>query len=206
MRRTKRRDPSGNIKGYLATQPADALIELLLEVAERDDRFFDSLLLKAQTPSGAGGGGNVVKSFRRVIDNATQVHGFVHWREVGTFAAHIDQVADSLAELLKPDSAATVIELAEYAIERVEGALEQVDDSNGEIGDIVCRLGELHYKACTMSRPEPAALAQRLFRLETTLPFSLCSFDADTYRNVLGKPGLQKYQRSSRIQVGRLRG
>jgi hypothetical protein len=102
MRRTKRRDPWGDIKGYLATQPADALIELLLEVAERDDQFFDSLLLKAQTPSGAGGGGNVVKAVRSVIDNATQVHGFVHWREVGTFAGHIDQVADSLAELLKP--------------------------------------------------------------------------------------------------------
>lgn len=80
-------------------------------------------------------------------------------------------MADSLAELLKPDTAATLVELAEYAIERVENSLEQVDDSNGEIGGIVYRLGELHLKACTMGKPEPTDLAERLFRFETTLPF-----------------------------------
>jgi tetratricopeptide (TPR) repeat protein len=194
MSKTKQRDPWRDIKDYLARQPAENLIELLLDVAQREDRLFNSLLLKAQTPSGAGGGGNVVKAFRGVIDNATHVYAFIDWREVGTFAGNIDELADSLAQLLKPATAATLVELAEYAIERIEGAMEQVDDSNGEIGDIVCRLGELHHRACTMSRPEPAALAERLFRLETTLPFSLCSFDAHTYRNVLGKPGLQQYR------------
>ncbi len=103
-------------------------------------------------------------------------------------------MVDSLAELLKPDTAATLAELAEYAIERVENSLEQVDDSNGEVGDSVYRLGELHLKACTMARPEPAGLAERLFRLETTLPFGLCGFDANTYRNALGTAGLHRYR------------
>lgn len=189
--RKKRRDPWRDIKEYLTTQAQDILVDLLLDVAQRDDRLYQSLLLKAER---SGGGGNVVKAFRRAIDDATCIDGFVDWREVDSFAGNIDQVADSLAELLKPDSAAMLVELAEYAIERVENSLEQIDDSDGEVSGIVCRLGELHLKACTIARPEPAGLAERLFRFETTLPFGLCSFDAATYRTALGKEGLRRYR------------
>lgn len=189
--KAKRRDPWRDIKDHLATQSPETLIELLLDVAQRDDRLYQSLLLKAEC---TGGGGNVAKAFRRAIDGATRIHGFVDWRKVGTFAGNIDQVVESLAELLKPDTAASLVELAEYAIERVENALEQIDDSNGMVSGTVYGLGELHRKACAMARPEPTGLAERLFRLETTLPFNVCSFDAATYRDVLGKEGLRRYR------------
>lgn len=93
------------------------------------------------------------------------------------FVATLDQLADSLAELLKPDTTATLIELAEYAIEQTEASLEQVDDSDGELGDVVVRLGEFHLQACLMARPNPVALAERLFELTFTLAFGLWSFD-----------------------------
>ena len=198
----KRRDPWRDIKDYLTTQPPEVLIDLLLDVAQRDDRLYQSLLLKAER---IGGGRNVAEAFRRAIDGATRIHGFVDWREVGTFASNIEQVADSLAELLKPDTAAMLVELAEYAIERVENSLEQVDDSNGEIGGIAYRLGELHVKACTMARPESAGLAERLFRFETTLPFGLCSFDATTYRTALGKEGLRRYRELAEAEWRKLK-
>jgi tetratricopeptide (TPR) repeat protein len=189
--KTKRRDPWQDIKHYLTSQPTEPLIELLLDVAQRDDRLYQSLLLKAEKTVG---GGNVAKAFRRAIDDVTEVRRFIDWRDVGTFAGNIEQVAESLAELLKPDSAALLVDLAEYAIERIEGALEQVDDSNGEVGGIVHRLGEMHLKACAMAKPDAVALAERLFRFETTLPFGLCSFDAGTYRETLGKKGLHRYR------------
>lgn len=198
----KRRDPWRDIKEYLTTQPSEALVELLLNVAQRDDRLYQSLLLKTERSSG---GGNVVKAYQRAIDSATRIHGFVDWREVSTFASNIEQVADSLVELLKPDTAAMLVELAEYAIERVEHALEQVDDSNGEIGSIVYRLGELHLKACAMAQPEPAGLAERLFRLETTLPFGLCSSDATTYHDALGKEGLRRYRELAEAEWRKLK-
>ncbi len=198
----KRRDPWRDIKEYLTTQPPETLIELLLDVAQRDDRLYQSLLLKAER---TGGGGNVAKAFRQAIDGATRIHGFVDWREVGSFAGNINQVADSLAELLKPDTAAMLVELAEHAIERVENSLEQVDDSNGEIGDIVYRLGELHLKACSMAAPEPTGLAERLFRFETTLPFGLCSFDVATYRDALGKEGLRRYRELAEAEWRKLK-
>lgn len=189
--KAKRRDPWRDIKDHLATQSPETLIELLLDVAQRDDLLYQSLLLKAERTVG---GGNVVKAYQRAIDGATRIHGFVDWREVDTFAGNIDQVVESLAELLKPDTAASLVELTEYATERVENALEQIDDSNGEVSGTVYGLGELHQKACAMARPEPAGLAERLFRLETTLPFNVCSFDVATYRDVLGKEGLRRYR------------
>ncbi len=197
--RARHSDPWKDIQGFLNTQSKEEMIELLLDVAQRDDRLYQSLLLKSQT-SRKTGGGNAAKAFRRAIDEATRIHGSIDWREVHTYAGQIDRVADSLAELLKPGAAAKLVELAEYAIERVEGALEQVDDSNGEVGEIVCRLGELHHKACAMAKPDPVALAERLFRLETTLPFSLCRFDAATYRVALGGKGLQRYRELAEAQ------
>ena len=188
--KAKRRDPWKDIRHYLEAQPTESLIECLLDVAQRDDRLFQSLLLKAERTQG---GGNVEKAFRRAIDDAVQIRGFIDWREVGTYAGNIDQIADSLTELL-PDSAAMLVGLAEHAIEKVENALEQIDDSNGEVGGVVYRLGELHLKACAMAKPEPTALAERLFHFETTLPFGLCSFNAATYRAPLGKKGLQRYR------------
>ena len=199
----KRRDPWRDIKDYLSTQAPETLIELLLDVVQRDDRLYQSLLLKAERTGGAGG--NVAKAFQRAIDGATRIHDFVDWREVGTFAANLGQVADSLAELLKPDTAAMLVELAEYAIERVENSLEQIDDSDGEIGDIVYRLGELHLKACVIARPEPAGLAERLFRFETTLPFGLCSFDVVTYKSALGEAGLQRYRELAQAEWRKLK-
>ena len=205
----KRRDPWHDIKEYLTTQPPETLIELLLDVTQRDDRLYQSLLLKAECAGGGGNthgsAGNMVKAYQKAIDGATRIHGSVDWREVSTYAGNMDQVVDSLAELLKPDTAALLVELAEYAIERVENSLEQVDDSNGEIGSIVYRLGELHLKACLMAQPEPAGLAERLFRCETTLPFGLCSFDATTYRDALGLAGLRRYRELAEAEWRKLK-
>lgn len=196
----KKRDPWRDIREYLAAQPQDALVALLLDVAQRDDRLYQSLLLKAER-----GGGDVAAAFRRAIDGATRIYGFVDWREAGSFADNIEEVADSLAELLKPGTAAVLVELTEYAIARTEDALEQIDDSSGSVGEIVYRLGELHLKACAMARPEPAALAERLFRLEMGLSFGLCSFSAVTYRHVLGKPGLQRYRELAEAEWSKIK-
>jgi len=188
----QRRDPWRDIRDYLNAQTPEVLIELLLDTAKRDERLHQSLLLKAQRVS--GGGTDVVKAFRRAIDQATRIKGFIDWRQSRNFAANLNQVVESLAELLTPDSAAMLVGLAEYAIERVENALEQIDDSNGEVGGVVATLGDLHLNACELAKPEPKALAERLFHLETTSSFGICSFGAATYRDALGEDGLRRYR------------
>ncbi len=199
---SQRSDPWRAIAVYLDTQTPQTLIALLLEVAQRDDRLYQSLWLKAER---ASAGADVAPAFRQAIDSATRIDDFIEWEEASDFVANIDQVVDSLAELLKPETATTLIELAEYAIERVEDAMEHVDESGGDINDSAYRLGELHLQACLMARPDPAALAERLFELETTLPFGVSSFDALTYRDALGEPGLRRYREVAETQWRKLK-
>ena len=193
----KRRDPWQDIRDYLALQKPEMLIDLVLEAAQRDDRLYQSLALKAER---AGAGSNVQQIFRKAINKATRVHGFVDWREAGDFAGDLEQLVESLEELLTPDSAGMLVELLEYAIERVEDAMQNIDDSNGEVGGIVDALGELHIKACELARPEPEALAERLFRMEMTLPIGVCSFSATTYSHVLGEQGLRRYRELATVE------
>ncbi len=198
----QRRDPWRDIREYLNTQAPEVLVELLLDTAKRDERLHQSLLLKAQR---VAGGTDVVKAFRRAIDNATRIKGFIDWRESRSFAANLDQVVESLAELLTPDSVAMLVGLAEYAIERVEKSLEQIDDSNGEVGGIVATLGDLHLSACELAKPDPQALAERLFHLETTSPFGICSFNAVTYRDALGEEGLRRYRELAEVEWAKIK-
>ena len=186
-----RRDPWGDIQDYLRRQETDVLIALLLDVARRDDRLYRSLLLKAER---GAGGADLASIFRKTIEDATRTNGYVAWDEVGDLLNTLDDVVDSLAELLQPATSGMLIELLEYAIERVETMMEEVDDSDGGMGDIVARFGELHVEACRMSRPDPVSLAGRLFQLEMTLPFGICSFDPLAYREVLGEQGLHRYR------------
>lgn len=62
--------------------------------------------------------------------------------------------------------AQAVIELTEYALARLEKAIGNMDDSNGYMSDILPELQNLHHRACLDIRPEPCALARRLFEWE----------------------------------------
>ena len=200
--KAKRRDPWRDIRNHLIAQPQEILIDLLLEVAHRDDRLYRSLFLRAKR---AGDSDNLVKAYQIAIDDVTYIHDFVDWRAASTFAENIEQIVESLAELLTIDTAASLVELAEYAIERVENALEQIDDSDGEVSGTVEALGGLHLKACAMALPEPVELAERLFRLETTLPFNVCGFDVVTYRDVLGNEGLRRYRELAEAEWNKIK-
>jgi tetratricopeptide (TPR) repeat protein len=184
-------------KTYLAAQTNETLVDMLLEVAQRDDCLMQSLLVKSVPPGKRDG---LVSELRQVIDEVTYVDGFVDWRSMGSFSEPLNLAVETLAQLLTPERAGALVELAQYAIEQTEGALENVDDSSGQVGDILCNLGELHLKACKLARPDAVALAETLFRLETSLPFGVCSFSALTYKDVLGPKGLQRYRALAQAQ------
>lgn len=188
---TKKHDPWLDVRTYLSSRRLESLVDLLLDVAQRDDRLYQSLLLRAKR---TGGAGNIMTAFRRAIESATDIDEYVDWRAAASFASNLDQVIESLAELLKPDTAAMLVDLAEYAIERVGHALENIDDSDGDVGGTLQRLGELHLKACKLARPDPKELAERLFRCETSASFDSFYDSARIYRNVLGDAGLQRFR------------
>ena len=188
----KKTNPWKEITEFVGLQDAATLAEWLLETAKRDDVLYENLLLKARSMAGPA---STIKAFREAIDRAVDTGGYVDWREAATYAAGLENVADSLAGLLQQEKAAALVELAEYAITRVEAACEYVDDSNGgEMTDMLERLGELHYQACLATRPDPAELAERLFEYELSAGFDAFHDSLRRYAKVLGKKGAARYK------------
>ncbi len=188
---TQKRNPQALLCDYLHAQTPEILIELLFSAAEHNEHFYQRLLRKAEL---AAGKTDVQKTFRQLITKTTQVRGFIECDEVSDFAEDLAEMVETLEELLTPEQAAILVELSEYAIARVEKVGQQVDDSNGEIGCVIQTLCDLHLQACELAKPEPCALAARLFQFDTSPEFDIASFGIKPYQAVLGELGLQRYR------------
>ena len=176
---------------WLGEQEKAALIQMLLDQAATDAHLCERLLLQAA--KAAGGGANVA-AIRKALDRATRTGGFVEYRAAYGFSCGIDQVVDSIAELLEAGCAAEVIELTEHALGKVEQAILHMDDSDGNMGDILQRLQDLHLEACRKAKPDPVTLAERLFAWEMRAEFDTFYGAANTYAELLGERGLATYR------------
>lgn len=92
--------------------------------------------------------------------------GFIDYRSAHEYAQGIKDAINSVEELLKKGHSAEVIELTEHALAAVEDAMGSIDDSDGCMGGILERLQEIHHAACKKTKPDPEALARRLFEWE----------------------------------------
>lgn len=188
----KHRSPRADIRKYLATLEPPALIELVMEACKRDDRLYERLLLKA---SDRGDCHSAATAWKDALKRATAIRDFIGYREMPSFAVGISDVVDSLQDWISDGRAAAAIELSEFAAERVEDVICHCDDSNGELGDLLFRIAELHLAACKAAKPDPEALASRLFRYELTGEWDTFSNAAERYAKVLGKTGLAAYRK-----------
>lgn len=189
-----REDSLVRIGVFLDGLDAPALRELLLAEARMDGGLRERLLLReaAQDADPAA-----VGRMRAAIDRATETDGFVDYDDTYAFAGRLADVANGLADLADVNPAA-VVGLAEYAILQVEEALNDVDDSSGAVGDVLQGLLDLHFQACVEARPEPVALARRLFTAELETDYDSFSGAAERYAEVLGDAGLAEYRRLAR--------
>jgi hypothetical protein len=180
-----------DVRAYLKGQDKDALVDMLVEHAARDERLGQRLFLK--TAKNTAKGINLA-SYRRAIDEAVESDGFVRYRDAYSYTQGIDEVIDSIEELLKEGNPAAVIDLAEYALVAVESAMGSIDDSAGHMGSILERLQELHLKACKKAKPDPESLARRLFGWELRTDYDTFYGAAETYGGILGEKGLAVYR------------
>lgn len=180
-----------DVEAYLERQDKDTLVRMLMEQAMDDDRLRERLLMKTAR---MGPKGLDLATFRRAIDHAVSTGDFIEYGEVWDYAQGIEEVITSIEELLKEGYAAEVIELVEYALDAVEHAIESVDDSDGRMGDVLVHLQELHHTACKAAKPDPEALAKRLFELELRGGSDTFYNAMETYADVLGNKGLAVYR------------
>jgi uncharacterized Zn finger protein len=180
-----------DVRAHFLAQDKNTLVEMLVDRAMEDDRLRQRLLMKAAKRNSKQ---LDVTNYRQAIDEAVELDRFVDYRSAYQYARGIEEVIDSVEEVLKEGYATEVIELAEHALDAVEDAMGSVDDSNGEMGGILERLQDLHHRACRKAKPDPEALARRLFEWEMRTDYDTFYGAAEHYASIFGEKGLAVYR------------
>lgn len=180
-----------DVRAYLESLPPSELVELLIDRAHDDEALARKLLLRTARPAGAGAD---VPALRSVVEQAFAHAGFVPYREVCDYVSGINEAIDALDDRLEQGGGGDVVDLAEHALKLAEDALDQVDDSSGQLSDVIARIEELHLDACIKARPDPTALAERLFAWELDGPWDVFDQAVVRYAEALGDPGLARYR------------
>ena len=172
-----------DVQKYLEYQEKAFLVRIVMEQAMENERLRERLLLRASRM-----GGLHLAAFRRAVDDAVNFDSYLDspW----DLTKGIQNVIRAIAELLEEGFAAEVVELSEYALAKIEGIGDYAVD-----GTIYTILEDLHHEACKRAKPDPEALAKRLFEWELGGDH-YTFFDAvHTYADVLGDRGLAEYRR-----------
>jgi uncharacterized Zn finger protein len=112
-------------------------------------------------------------------------------------------MVDELRTLLDGDPDA-LIGLVEHAVALAEEAVNEIDHDDEEFPEVFDALGALHLAACTRARPDPVALAKRLFELEMTSEYVFYQASR-AYADVLGTEGMKAYRACVRKAWERVR-
>jgi hypothetical protein len=181
------------IRDHLKRKGVDALVEMIVELAEQDPALFRRLDIGA---AGAQGDEKAIESrLRKAIDGAIRTGGYVEYRAARDWAGGVGEALDAVADLASGGRAGLALKLAERAIERLEQAVGSVDDSDGHCGGLLERACEIHLDAARLVRPEPVLLARDLFAREMESEYDAFGGAADLYGDVLGEAGLAEYRR-----------
>lgn len=181
------------IRDHLKGKGVDALVAMIVDLAERDPALFRRLDMAAAAMNGDN---KILEArLRKAIDSATRTRGFVDYREAAGWAADVDAALDTFAELAAGGRAALALTLAERAIDRIERAIEDIDDSDGHCSALLDRARDIHLTAARATRPEPVPLARSLFAREMKSEFGTFEGAAVLYADVLGEAGLAEYRR-----------
>jgi uncharacterized Zn finger protein len=180
-----------DVRTYLQTLPQSKLVDVLIDHAHDDEALARKLLLRTATPTSAKAD---VASLRALIEQAFAFRSFVPYREVWGYVRGIEEATDVLEAQLEQGDGGDVVDLAEHALKAAERALDHIDDSDGQMGDAIARIEELHLDACNRARPDPTALAERLFAWELDGPWDVFDQAITRYAEVLGDAGFARYR------------
>ncbi|MCW5977039.1 MAG: SWIM zinc finger family protein [Bryobacteraceae bacterium] len=176
----------------LGTEDSATLARMVIDWAKEDDWLRERILLYAARRSGPEAG---AAEAARAFERAARVHDYVDYREAGAWADGVDGAIDHVEQLLEDGQPAAVIELCESALQQLANAIEFVDDSDGHFTGLRDRLEDIHLRACREARPDPVALAGRLFRWELRTDFEVFYKAVERYAKILGAQGLKEYRR-----------
>jgi tetratricopeptide (TPR) repeat protein len=185
-------DATTRIREHLKSRSVDALVDMILGLAEHDPALFRKLDLAAAALQGDEKA--IEARLRTAIDRATRIRGFIEYAEVPGWAEGVSDAINALDDLAAGGHAGLVLKLAEHAIARIESAVAAIDDSDGDGGALLERVRDLHMAACIAARPDPVKLARYLFEREVRHPYDTFYGSAGLYEEALGEAGLAEFR------------
>ena len=188
-----------DVRAWLLLQEKESLVDMLVEAAEYDSQLSGSLMMKAAAARGV----NMV-TCREVLEQAIGIDGFIDYQDMYEYWRGADLAINGIEELLKTGNAAAVVELSEYALRCLEGAMNNAMD-DGEMGMLQQRLEEMHLTACRKAKPDPEALAERLFDWELAGEWGTFWDAGNTHGRVLGKTGMRRYRELAEAEWGKVK-
>lgn len=183
-------DSIENIRRHLSSMGKSALVDLIMARMEVDDDLFNRLSLAARRDKA----GDFSSSFRIAVDHATKSDDFVDYHSMRAFSRELEDLVHQLLDEIS-SRPGECIGLAEYFLSGIERKLHSVDDSSGFMRPIIEHLEELHHAACVAAKPEPVALAQRLFERNLNSEWDIFFHAVRTHADVMGRDGLAEFRR-----------
>lgn len=181
------------IRAHLKAKPADQLVEMILDLAEEHPELFRKLDLASVVVDADDA--TLETRLRKAIDAATRIQTYIDYRAARDWSVGVEAALDAVADIAYGPRANVALRLAEHAIERIGKAFESIDDSDGHLGSLLGRAGDIHLAAAEAARPEPVALARSLFKREMEDDFGAFGDALVAYADLLGKSGLAEYRR-----------
>lgn len=191
----------GDLKRHLAGMKKEELEDLVMEQAERDAAVRSRLVGRVAR---AEPGGRGLASLRRAVDDAVAVLGAAEDEESGEAMESLEEIVRSTAGLLKAGRAADAFALAEYALEEMDGAAGMVDHHDYTLPGLMEEFAVLHLKACRKARPDPTALARRLFKWEMHGESGQLPSAFPAYVRLLGHDGLAAFRKLAEAEWARV--
>jgi uncharacterized Zn finger protein len=180
------------VRDHLRSLSAEALVEIVLEQAGKEPGLRRRLELAAAMTQGDDA--TIHAQLKKAIIAATRTDG-IEYRRVRGWVRGIWDLLDRIEDLLDGGRAQLGLDLLEHVLDRMGPALGEIDDSDGSGIALLGRAENLHLRVCAAVRPDPVALAQRLFRRELESITDAFSDSAGIYGDVLGRDGLAEYRR-----------
>lgn len=182
-----------SVRDYLKTLEIDALVDMIVDLAEYNPPLWRRLELAAV--AAADDDKALERRLRKAVAEAIRTGGYVDYREAPEWSAGVASVLDTLDVLASGARAGMVVELAQHAVSEIEDAIGEVDDSDGYCSMLLDQARDIHLSAFRAAGPEPVELARKLFALETDSEYGTFNGAAAIYSDVLGDAGLAEYRR-----------
>ena len=169
-------------------QDRDRVAELLVEWAQTDPELHAHLLLLA---GGRISPDTTFEAVRKTFRMALDPNRFP---DEDSWISAVSSGIDMLEDTIPAELSSELVLLCEDALEQVVATMIPLGGPTEEGDDLMRRIEALHYSACLEAKPDPEALAGRLFEWEMRSVYDVFFQAPKRYAKVLGTKGLLRFR------------